>query len=744
VARISNPTDSHAGATGSPSSKPFGAYRSGGRAPTGPSEDSLSARFLFGVLRRWWKVVVPVGSVLALAAGVLVYTLSEPTYEAAAWLRIDETAPYLAFESRERPDSYVETQIELIRSPVVLGPATVQAGLVDESAREKQQALIRGLAGRLKVSTLGDSQLVKISLESSDPAKCARIVNAVVGAYFQLRGTTAAEDAEKVIRLLEQERETRAADVARARQQLQQAATSAIGLLVGGSASNSPLSQPLADLQVRLASVRVEQESLKARIAVLGESLSGGRIDVPPAEVEAAVAENAEVAAQEQSLAAKRTRLREIEIRSVQGTSDPFYRQLLSEIARDAQTLELLKSQQRQRSTSELAAAAQARLQGELAALQTALRENLLTERLLRESLADQPAGAGPSAAETLELRRKQTELAQAEGLLDLINQRLAKVRTERRAPDRVALVRAADVPTEPAELVPYKKMALAVLVAFCLPLASAVGWEHWNRRVTGSRQLAEATGLEVIGELPRLSSGATVLPGASSVPADRRLDVFSESVDGLRTYLMLSEPIKHVKVLAVASAGSEEGKTSLASQLAISIAQASGEPTLLIDGDLRRPDIHEVFEVPSDPGLAGVLAGDCTLEDAVVTEWDPHLHLLPAGKLSTSPHKLLGNDAFASLLERIRARYRYVIIDTPPVLAAGESLVLATAADACLLGAMQDRSRLEQFKAACGRLSAAGAHIAGIVLNGVPAKRYSRRYGSYVYAREEALVEAA
>jgi len=184
-----------------------------------------------------------------------------------------------------------------------------------------------------------------------------------------------------------------------------------------------------------------------------------------------------------------------------------------------------------------------------------------------------------------------------------------------------------------------------------------------------------------------------------------------------------------------VTSAVNHEGKTSVAAQLAVSIARASGELTLLIDGDMRSPDVHNVFDIPLEPGLAEVLDHQHSLEDAIATSWSKYVHLVPAGKLHSSPHKLLGNGSMKSLLDKVPNRYRYIVIDTPPVLAASESLVLAKAADASLICAMQDVSRVDQVAKTYERLVAAGGNPIGTVLNGVPARRYAYRYGSYSYS---------
>ncbi len=186
------------------------------------------------------------------------------------------------------------------------------------------------------------------------------------------------------------------------------------------------------------------------------------------------------------------------------------------------------------------------------------------------------------------------------------------------------------------------------------------------------------------------------------------------------------------MRILAITSAANHEGKTSVASQLAMSLARATGKMTLLIDGDMRSPDVHQVFGVARGPGLAEVLSNECTLADAIVPTHNPNVQLLTAGRLKVSPHRLLGNGAWKSLLAQIPASYGYVIVDTPPVLAASEALVLAKHADAILICVMRDVSRADQVRKASNLLTAAGGCPVGTVLNGVPTRSYKYYYGTY------------
>ena len=128
------------------------------------------------------------------------------------------------------------------------------------------------------------------------------------------------------------------------------------------------------------------------------------------------------------------------------------------------------------------------------------------------------------------------------------------------------------------------------------------------------------------------------------------------------------------------------------------------------------------------------MLDGQCTLDEAINTQWSECLHVLPAGRLHKSPHELFGNGRFADVLQEARARYQHIIIDTPPILAASESLVISKQCDGTLLSAMRGRSREDQVQLAHRRLQSAGGHPLGAVLNAVPTRSYEFTYGKYGY----------
>jgi capsular exopolysaccharide synthesis family protein len=335
---------------------------------------------------------------------------------------------------------------------------------------------------------------------------------------------------------------------------------------------------------------------------------------------------------------------------------------------------------------------------------------------------------------DTLELEFKRAKLAQVTKIHDELYSRILAITTEQRAPERVERFKDATLPLRPVELIPWKLVGVGTPLSFLLPFGLAVAWEHLFRRVSSRQQLeGSSRQLTVVGEVTSLPSRKRGVR-LDQVVGDRDMQLFEESVDGLRTVISLDSAIENMRVLAVTSAVSREGKTSLATQLAVSIARATGERTLLIDGDMRSPDLHWIFGTELEPGLVDLLKNECDLDEAIETGFSDKLHLLTAGKLNTSPHRLLGSGNFNSLLEKLLESYRHIVIDTPPVLPASESLVLARAADASIVCVRRDYSRLGHVDSACTRMANAGVKVIGAVINGIPVQQYLSRYGAYGY----------
>ncbi|MEK6235439.1 MAG: hypothetical protein N2C14_12095, partial [Planctomycetales bacterium] len=145
-----------------------------------------------------------------------------------------------------------------------------------------------------------------------------------------------------------------------------------------------------------------------------------------------------------------------------------------------------------------------------------------------------------------------------------------------------------------------------------------------------------------------------------------------------------------------------------------------------------RAPDMQELYGVSAERGLVQVLQGEASLESVVYFDQLRGVHVLPAGTGKRSPNEIVSASSVRKLLSEARKLYRYVVLDTPPLLGASESLVFAQAADQNLICAMRDVTRLEQLQTACTRLHRGGGQLMGVVLSGVAAAEYYAKYDAY------------
>jgi capsular exopolysaccharide synthesis family protein len=184
-----------------------------------------------------------------------------------------------------------------------------------------------------------------------------------------------------------------------------------------------------------------------------------------------------------------------------------------------------------------------------------------------------------------------------------------------------------------------------------------------------------------------------------------------------------------------VTSAVNGEGKTTLASNLAMSLAR-TGRKTLLIDCDLRRPAAHQMFEQPLQPGFSEVILNEVELPDAVrPTAADANLFLLPAGLWDRNVVQELAKTGVTSIFEKLRDEFDFIIVDSHPVLGATDSLLIAQYVDAVLVSLMRDVSQMHNVHAASQQLATLGIRVFGAVVSGMPVKTYGKTCAAPVAA---------
>jgi len=184
--------------------------------------------------------------------------------------------------------------------------------------------------------------------------------------------------------------------------------------------------------------------------------------------------------------------------------------------------------------------------------------------------------------------------------------------------------------------------------------------------------------------------------------------------------------------VLMVTSAETGEGKTTLASHLASSLSRA-GRKTLLIDGDLRQPALHQLFEVSLQPGFSEVLLGEVDSVDAILPTNQDGLMVMPAGQWDREVIQSLARGEAGGVLEKLREEFDFVVVDSHPVLAATDPLMIGQHVDAVILSVLRDVSQTPRVYAATQRLQSLGIRVLGAVVNGTdPDEVFVASAGNY------------
>jgi receptor protein-tyrosine kinase len=303
-------------------------------------------------------------------------------------------------------------------------------------------------------------------------------------------------------------------------------------------------------------------------------------------------------------------------------------------------------------------------------------------------------------------------------------------------APIKATIVDSADVPIEPLEPRPLRNLSLATILGVLIGMGVALVRELLDTSVTSPQVAGAMSGAAVLGHIG-FDSGAAKKPLVTALASHApRVEAFRV----LRTNLQFVDVDHDSKVFVVTSSVPEEGKTTTATNLAITLAQ-TGKRVLLIEADLRRPKIADILRLETSVGLTTVLVGRIALEDAIQEFAEvPNLSVLTSGAIPPNPAELLQSQTMAEVLTQLRRSFDVVIVDAPPLLPVTDAALLAAQSDGALLVIRHGKTTKDQVRNSMERLAAVDGRALGVVLNMVPQRRssgYGEGYG-YGYAPED------
>lgn len=723
---------------------------SGQDLSTDPGQEVHLTDYIKVVYKRRWTAIT---AFLLVVGVVAVYTFTAiPIYSAKARLLIESDERNVVefkqvIEENQTRQDYYQTQYSMLQSRALArktldslalwnkapfgGAAPPQQPSVWRTIRRLPRKLLSGGGGQpaagaagadetvaqsraidiflahLTVTPVRNSRLVDLKYSLPDPKLATQIVNALARNYIQQNleyKFMASKEASDWLgdRLGEQRKEVEQAE---AKLQQYREQNDAISL----EDRENIVVQKLADLNAAVTRAKMDRLQKEAIYQQLVQSQANpATLDTFPA-----ILSNSFIQQQKAELA--RLQNDQAQLSEKLGDKHP-------EMAKIATAIKV----------------SQSKLNGEIAKVVQAVRSEyqaaLAQETSLTTALNQQKGAALANNRKAIEYGVLERDVESNRQIYDSLLQRAKEtgVAGELKT-SNIRIVDAAEVPRRPVTPQTRTNMLLGLLGGLALGLGLAFFFEYMDSRIKTPEQVRIHLGLAHLGLLPIIQSRPGVYPLLhSGVPSN-----FSEAFRAVRTNVLFSSAQEGSRSVVVTSTGPGEGKSMVASNLAISLAQA-GQRVLLIDADMRKPKAHDIFAIPQEPGLSNILVGNAKASAAVHKSDVQGLWLLPSGMIPPNPAELLGSTRFRDFIGTLREHFDWVIIDSPPVMAVTDAALVAHHATGVLFVIGAEMTSRHAAARALDQLENAQAKFVGAVLNRVDLQRNAYYYAQY-YRREYA-----
>jgi len=700
-----------------------------GMAHTGfNAEGDAFGRFLQFLKKRGWIVLT--GLALGLAIALVVNVTSQRLYTAVARVEIvpDQSAEFRVstlqgiggdMDDAEKLDT--ETEILKSRSMALRVVQVLNlnnnpdfmpsknwkpAHLSDPAVREQ---FISSMQGRVNVLRRGHTSILDISVLSTKPELSAMIANTLVDSYIERTFQDNFTATARISGWLNSQLDNLKTNLQKSQNQMLDYQRD-LGL-VGVDPKDSVVVATLEEMNKQLADAEINRVLKEAQV----RALKSAQPDVLDA-----------AAAQDPALQLVRQQLTQLQSQytSMAQTYGPAY-----------PPLKALKAQidQSERSKAQLEATARARADKELE-VATA------NEKMLRDRLAEQEQKVYGNGEKGIQLEFARSAYEADRLLYDGLQQRLQEAGIMAGLHSTsIHIIDSADPPRGPSTPRTRLNLAIGLSAGFMIGLVLALLLEAMDTNLKTISDVERTLQLPLLAAIPQVDT-ENLLPAKfkefAVAKGSSSWSRIAEALRGMRTSILLSSPGAPPKVLMITSTRPAEGKSSVATLMAITFA-LNGSKVLLIDSDLRRPSVHLRFRIGKGLGLSSVLSGKTAYKDAIM-EWQdlPNLHIMTSGPVPPLPSELLGSQQMEDLIERLRPEYDFVLIDTPPVLAVTDATILARLTDAAILIIRYGAAQRQVVQRCIDMLDRSGAHLLGVAVNAVDfnAPEYSEYYGRKYY----------
>jgi succinoglycan biosynthesis transport protein ExoP len=307
-----------------------------------------------------------------------------------------------------------------------------------------------------------------------------------------------------------------------------------------------------------------------------------------------------------------------------------------------------------------------------------------------------------------------------ANALAEILVARSEELHTGKRVRDFVSVIEPAFAPSAPSKPPTKRNIALGFMVGLAGGIGLAFLFENLDTTLYTTEQIKEVAELSTLGKIPtaRRQRQVTFFNGNSPQ---------GEAFRRLRTHIFTLDQGMPLQTLLVTSAEPREGKSTIVANLALAIAQ-SGRKVIVVDGDLRRPTLHRIFDLSNEIGLSSILKQEATLDEAAQDSKIAGVQVLTSGPLPSNPAELLGSPQMTALIEQLAQQFDMVLLDTPSLLAVTDAAVLAPTVDGVVLVVGRAQAQREAVRAAHQQLVYVKARSIGVVVN------RAEQDGSYYY----------
>ena len=710
---------------------------------------SLSMIGLLKALQRHWLLASSLGLLTAAicAAGTW-YFLPPGKYTALVKLHVDSIPQYiLNREIHISPDftAYQRTQIALVKSRKVLEAALLkdevsQLTLI-RSIREKRglDETINWLERELQVDFTVGPEILRIALNGDQPEELKTLVAAVEGAYLEKMVNSTKEEDRKHLAFVEDLASKYAAEV-KAKRKLLTETSKNLGTTDPNAMATIRSLNEEALKRARMDLLDTQSELRKLEVEAAGIA-KNPEIPLEVAVTDRTIDEYLKSDPQAKDILDRKQKI-ETKIRDEQrvlsgGDKNPTIAQSKQELAAVNAELAALRNNTRPQIVKDFSDKEKGEKQGYQVRLSQRLEMLRSFEARLQKAVDDYQIKIKEIGASTLSIEPQRSELTQLEEMSRKVESQAEALKVERSAPDRITHLEDAYA-THPDE--PRRKLMASAGAgggALALVLFGIAWWEFRRQRVKSVDEVVQGLGMKLMGTVPALPSRRQLRLNSSNGRGNVRWqNILTESVDTARTMLLHRAASESLRMIMVTSAVGGEGKTSLSSHLAASLARA-GRKTLLLDADLRNPAIHRLFGVERSPGLCELLRGEVDVADAIQPTPASGLSLIPAGRCDELALQGLAQDNFQKICQPLRAEFDFIVVDSAPVLPVADSLLVGQLVDGVILSILYDVSRFPKVYAAHERLEMLGIRMLGAVVSGAKVDDYGPdyQYGPEVHA---------